>query len=317
MGIWSDLGGKLSGVAARSAHVVKRVSPELLIGGGVVALVAAGVMAAIKGKRGAQIVDQAAHNFNDIKEAQDRELPNYSDEDALKDKVETTVTAVKDLAVAFGPSILLGVVGVSSILTGAGILKGRLATMATIASTTERFLNDYRARVREHVGADKERALYHNLETGKITVKGEDGKKTKVVTYDDPGDDVTLSQYARMFEELNPNWSKSHDLNLLFLRAQQNYFNDRLQRHGFVFLNEVYEALGLRRTSEGALVGWLHPNAAGLTARQRNAGRPEGDGVIDFGVFDGRTQSAKDFLSGWENTVLLDFNVDGVIYDLI
>jgi hypothetical protein len=34
-------------------------------------------------------------------------------------------------------------------------------------------------------------------------------------------------------------------------------------------------------------------------------------------VFDGKTQSARDFVNGFEGSILLDFNVDGVIYDKI
>jgi hypothetical protein len=92
--------------------------------------------------------------------------------------------------------------------------------------------------------------------------------------------------------------------NQVFLRAQQCYFNDLLHSRGHVFLNEVYDALGLERSRAGAVVGWV-------------VSKDRGDNFIDFGIFDGDRQAVRDFVNGNEGSILLDFNVDGVIYDLI
>ena len=69
---------------------------------------------------------------------------------------------------------------------------------------------------------------------------------------------------------------------------------------------------------EAALVGWIKdyeaPKMAKLAAE---LGRVPGDGMISFGVFDGETASARAYLAGNDDRVVLDFNVDGVVYDLI
>jgi hypothetical protein len=70
-----------------------------------------------------------------------------------------------------------------------------------------------------------------------------------------------------------------------------------------VFLNEVYEQLGIPASRAGAVVGWTI--------------LPGGDGYIDFGIFDGENSSARMFVNGHEKSILLDFNVDGVIYNKI
>jgi hypothetical protein len=75
-----------------------------------------------------------------------------------------------------------------------------------------------------------------------------------------------------------------------------------LQARGHVFLNEVYDALGIPRSQAGAVVGWV---------------RGQGDGYIDFGLFNSENDRARDFVNGYERSILLDFNVNGVIYDLI
>lgn len=99
----------------------------------------------------------------------------------------------------------------------------------------------------------------------------------------------TYSKYARIFDETNVNWSKDQKANLMFLKYQQTYATDLLKKKGTVFLNEVYEILGIPRSQEGCVVGWHYD--------EKN---PIGDNYIDFGINDIVTSN-----------IILDFNVDG------
>ena len=90
---------------------------------------------------------------------------------------------------------------------------------------------------------------------------------------------------------------------MLFLRTQQNYANDLLKARGHLFLNEVYSMLGIPHTSAGAIVWWTI-----------GAG---GDNYVDFGIFTRDSQVVREFVNGYERSILLDFNVDGVIWDMI
>jgi hypothetical protein len=42
-----------------------------------------------------------------------------------------------------------------------------------------------------------------------------------------------------------------------------------------------------------------------------------GDGFVDFGVFEGDRYMGMEFVKGDERSVVLDFNVTGVIWNLI
>ena len=92
----------------------------------------------------------------------------------------------------------------------------------------------------------------------------------------------------------------------MFLKDQQRYANDLLKSKGCLFLNEVYEMIGLPRTKAGQVVGWIYDEK-----------HPVGDNFVDFGIYDLYNEKKRDFVNGYERSILLDFNVDGDILDLI
>lgn len=52
-------------------------------------------------------------------------------------------------------------------------------------------------------------------------------------------------------------WTKDPKYNMMFLRHQERYANDLLMARGHLFLNEVYDMLGMSRTMNGQIVGWV------------------------------------------------------------
>ena len=72
------------------------------------------------------------------------------------------------------------------------------------------------------------------------------------------------------------------------------------------FFDDVYEMLGIPRTKAGQVVGWIYDEK-----------HPVGDNFVDFGIYDIYNERARDFVNGYERTILLDFNVDGNILDMI
>ena len=115
----------------------------------------------------------------------------------------------------------------------------------------------------------------------------------------------TESDYAKFFDEYNPNWEKDSEYNLMFLRAQQNYANDLLVKRGYLFLNDVYKMLGFEPTSRRPVVGWRYE------PEESNC-----DGYVSFGIYNAN-RDGRDFVNGYERSILLDFNVDGPILDTL
>ena len=115
-----------------------------------------------------------------------------------------------------------------------------------------------------------------------------------------------ISEYARFFDESCSSWNKSQFHNQMFLKQQQNYANDLLKAQGYLFLNDVYKMLGMDVAPYGQVVGWIYD--------EKN---PVGDNFVDFGLYDLNDEAKRLFINGRERTILLDFNVDGNILDLI
>jgi hypothetical protein len=155
---------------------------------------------------------------------------------------------------------------------------------------------EYRRRVVKDQGEDKNREYYYGLKKKEIEATDENGEKIDSSITVQDGENISI--YARYFDASNPNWSRNPEMSLLFLRQQQNTANDILHRNGHLFLNEVYDLLGLPRSEAGQIVGWIDG---------------AGDSFVDFGVYDITSPQARDFVNGNETYILLDFNVDGPI----
>lgn len=138
-----------------------------------------------------------------------------------------------------------------------------------------------------------------------VTIKFEENEMLKVEnSKKGSGEPIRdHSMYARFFDESRPGWTRDAHVNHMFLRSQQAYANDLLKLKGHMFLNDVYEMLGIPKTKIGQVVGWVYEVDNAI-----------GDNYIDFGILE---KCNSEFVSGDVNVALLDFNVDGMILDRI
>ena len=134
---------------------------------------------------------------------------------------------------------------------------------------------------------------------------GEEKTVKEVVRVADGGPNF-YSDYAKCFDDGCTGWTKNGEMKLMFLRRELDWANERLKARGYLFLNEVYESLGIPRTKAGQVVGWVYD--------EKN---PRGDNYVDFGIYNIYDEKARDFVNGYERSIWLDFNVDGNILDLI
>lgn len=287
--------------AGRQILFTKKHSPVLMFGAGVIG-VAGTVILACR----ATLKVEDVLNESDKKRAQLNEIvtPEYSKRDLKKDHVYLSVQTMAQITKLYAPSVALGAVSIG-LLTGSHVALTRrnVAATAAYAAVKESF-DDYRDRMREEIGEERELELYRGVEERDIhdTKKGIVSKQK----YINPGSGP-LSPYSALFDQHNQNWNDIPEYNLLFLRSVQLWSNQRLNAWGHLLLNDVFDALGMERTKAGCLVGWVKNNP-----RNKDA-----DGYIDFGIFDSRAMDRfHSFITGNE-PIWLDFNVDGNVYDLI
>lgn len=298
----------------RTVHKIgfqlKKYSPEILAVAGTVGVVASTVMACKATTKLHDILEDSKNQVNQVHEVlENKSIPaeKYSEEDGKKDiaviYTQTTLKVVK----LYVPAVILGALSLTSILTSNNILRKRNVALAAAYTAVDKGFKEYRSNVIERFGKDLDRELRFNVKAKEIeeTVvneKGEEETVKKVVNEATVG----KSEYARFYDDGCKGWEKDPEYNLMYLRHVQDYLNDLLRTRGHVFLNEAYDQLGIPRTKAGAIVGWVY-----------NEKNPVGDNYIDFGIYDPKDEKARDFVNGYERVILLDFNVDGPILDLI
>jgi hypothetical protein len=303
--MFENIKAKLLFTTARSILIAKKFSPEILVGTGVVSLLGCAVFAHNAKPKAMTAMDEHTKNMGIIEEAKVTLLgksDDYTEKDYRKDliiqKRNTIVTMVK----IYAPAVITGALGVTSILCAFGIVKKRNVALIGAYKLMSKSYSEYRARVIDKYGAEEDRLFKNGITKGEATAVTLDENGDSQLVEPDIINPNELSIYSKFFDEGSMHWSKTVGYNRMFVQAQQDFANDLVTSRGHVLLNEVYDTLGIPRTPEGAIVGWV---------------RGEGDGFIDFGLFNPASIAARNFVNGVERTILLDFNVQGVVYDLI
>ena len=290
------------------AFKMKKHAPEILVIAGVGGTIVTTVMAC---KATTKIDEVLAENKEQIAKTK-----NYVEETGFSDKY-TEKDYQKDLTVMYtqrglklfklyAPAIAVGTISITAILAGHNVLKKRNVALAAAYEVVNKNFKDYRGRVIDRFGNELDRELRYNIrkeEVEKTVIDEKTGKERTVKEITEIADIDQSSEYAKFFDESCLGWTKDPEYNLMFLRNQQQYANDLLESRGYLFLNEVYEMLGIQRTRQGQVIGWIYDK-----------------NVIDkvnFGIYNIANPANRRFVNGYERSILLDFNVDGDILNAI
>jgi hypothetical protein len=272
------------------ALVARKNSPHILFAVGIAGVIGGTVLACRATLKLDKKIDEFKTDVDDVKAKFDPQIEPHSYNHAI---VRTYATNTYNIAklYALPTGVMLVSIGCLS-KSHTTLTKRNTALMSAYALVSTAFEN-YRERIRQEIGDDRELEIYHELEKPQI----EEGSDKEIQAIRPNG----WSPYARFFDQCSSAFEKDPETNRMFILAQEHFLNHKLRLKGHVFLNEAYEQLGFEHTVPGSVVGWIYDSK-------------DGDGYIDFGV--NRPYNDR-FLNGWEQVVLLDFNVDGVIWDKI
>lgn len=296
---------------------IKKYSPEILMVAGIVGTVTAAVTACKATLKVKDVMSEKEELQNDIHKCLENPDVDYTEEDGKKDLTTVYAQTGVKLIKLYAPSVILGGASIASIVMGQKILKKRNIALAAAYTAVDKGFKKYRANVVERFGEKVDKELRYNIKAKevekKITDKNGKEKTVKEIQYDIEGNPLeNISEYARFFDEAtSTEHHKDAEYNLMFLRRQQDYANEVLKAKGHLFLNDVYEMLGIPKTKAGQVVGWIYD--------EKN---PNGDNYVDFGIYrlsgyEPSDERKRAFINGYERNILLDFNVDGPIYELI
>ena len=287
--------------------------PEIMLAVGLVGVIGATILACRATLKAKDVVEEHNERLEEIQEnlneEEKKELPVEAKKDIRKVYLKTSLK----LAKTYAPAIAVETAAFALLIKSNSVQRDRLAGLTAAYITVDQAFKKYRQAVIDELGEEKDLEFKTGLKRQKIDAIVEDEEGNEKLKKEEGlvlPDGRYISEYAKFFDESCPDWQKSPENNLHFLRLQQAAANEKLKIQGHLFLNEVYDMIGLPRTKAGAVVGWLYP-ADRYESLQLN-------GFVDFGIYDMWANAKRaDFVNGYERNILLDFNVDGCIYNYI
>ena len=281
---------------------VKQHSPEILIAVGAVSIVA-GVVCACKATLKSQnVLSEAKVAIDDIHEhtVEDDKVESTEDltkNDAGKALIKVYASTSFDLVKLYAPAFILVAGGIGCMVGSHYIMRKRNAAAIAAYTAVCKSFEEYRNRVAERYGEDAEK----QIRTGAIISDSENNETSS----EQPKKSKSADPFSILFDETNEHWEKDSSYNLVFLRSVQNAANAKLKRKGHLFLNEVYDLLGVPNTPAGQFAGWIYDRT-----------KPDIYSAVNLGL-DSDDPQTKDFVEGYERSVWLTFNVKENILDKI
>lgn len=312
-------GTKISTATGKAGLTVKKYSPEILMTAGVGLFIGTIFMAVKTGKKheeAKKVVEFNHKKLNDHIQECEELGEEISKVELGKMKLVTYSKDVLEWVKLYAPTIGLAAASVGCFLWSNKILRKRYLGAVAAFNAVSAAYSRYRRCVIEEMGDEYDKRWAAGIVKRVIEEEYTDknGKvKTRKKEVFESIDEVKAklenekkslnnpSVFSMFFDSSSDQWVKNDPTgNRFFLTCQQSRANDLLQTRGYLFLNEVYEMLGLPPTDVGSIVGWIK----GL-----------GDDMVDFHIYQDESEAGRRFVNGYEDVILLDFNVDGVIYD--
>lgn len=295
---------------------VKKNSPEICLALGLASVGAGIVWACIESTKAPAVIDITK---NDIQKIVDTNVPEdtieiteadvrniiTSQPEVKKELIKVYANAGKNLGkLYFGPAVVI-IGGGALILASHGVMSKRNASLSAAYGCLNTTFEQYRKRVAEKIGAEAEENLRYGItsKTVKEKVIDENGEVRTEKTKIDVVEQEQPSDYVRYFTPQNLNWEDESDYNEMFLNRRQRYANDLLRTRGYLYLNTVYEMLGVKQSKAGQRVGWRY--------KENNE---SGDNLVQFKVKKVQIPVSSDPEDGYQKAYMIDFNVDGDIF---
>lgn len=291
---------------------LKEASPDIMVWGGIITLVAAGAVVYKQTTTLPDILDEQEEKENEI-------IENYSEEELELPAVQKQIKKVKAETIGrviwhYAPAAGLGALGVTLELTGHHLIKSRYLAAVAGYNALQKAYDIVIDRAREKYGEEAVKYLKYGTRVEKIEdeIIEEDGSITKVPNYVEVQDGkpaISGSIYSIMFGP-EDNLYKDCQGDALYMRNQLTVYQ--------AGLNEKYNA-GYPVYYDDIVVAFCGPDSPHRVDELRNTGwykrdrtnKEAGDNCIDLGI---STVVSVDPETGEDVVyVRIDPNVSGIV----
>lgn len=232
----------MSKMLGTAACVLKKHSPEILTGMGIIGMVGTVVLSVEATPKALVLMEEKKREINhDILE---EAKANGDDVCQKVDKLKP-IDVVKTTWRCYIPATVLGVASIGCLIGASSVNARRNAALAAAYTISETALKEYKSKVIETIGEKKTEKVESSVAQAKLN---SDPIEKKEIIITDKGDvtcyDVWSGRYFKSsMDELN------RIVNELNKRMLDSYY-------GYISLNEFYEAVGLSATKVGNDLGW-------------------------------------------------------------
>lgn len=211
-------------------------SPEILLGIGIASAITSTVLAVKATPKAMELLAEAEkENINrQIKEG----VPGPEVKNGLP-----SAQVVKTVWKCYIPAAISGVASIACLLGSHSVNAKRNAALATAYKLSETALNEYREKVVEEIGEDKEKVI-----RDKVSQKHLDEKpvsKNEVI--------ITGTGKQLCYDGISGRYFES---DIQTIRAAVNKINETMVYEMYAALNDFYNEIGLSNTDMGDELGW-------------------------------------------------------------
>ena len=217
-------------VAKKVGTFVHANSDKILLGLGVSFVVGGTVSAVVSSKNIAKVVDDHRKAIEKANKIEDQKERGHKKFEVYKD------TGIQ-MMLTFGPCVLLTGTGIACIMGSHYILTQRLATCQAAYTMLDASFREYRDRVREQIGAEKEIDIFNNAVEQEVVEIDEKGKEKKTKTKEEKGAHGPCDFLFKVGK--NTNWTGVPERDRDWLYQRQWWAQDRLNREGELSVAEV------------------------------------------------------------------------------
>lgn len=238
-----------------------RNSDKLCMVGGIGFMVGAIVSAVLDTRAHCEeIVEEHKNMMDSIRQCKElcKENPEYTYTklDEVKDTAIFCIRTGFRFAIAYARTFICTAASITCFGAMYKILSGRAAAAISTLGAYVTQVMEYRGRVAEKVGSEKEQALWDGERSEKIEVVelGENGEMTSK-TEKCACQDGKISPFAFWFDESFRAYSKSAEYNVQYIKGIEGNLEEKLQSWGYITLNDIRDEFKLPRIAEGQHFG--------------------------------------------------------------